>query len=375
GEVTNIADATGTDPSGAPVVSPTDTETVTNIFDPPMAWKVVNSEGWPELVWRQVWINNGNQIANNVRVVDPIPDDTTYVNFSLICEVTGSSAEITCEYDDIENQIIWEGSIGPDFGATSEAEAQNEIIITFRTVVADDIYRVENQSLGYWDEDGDGEIDENDTNWRENDPVPSDDPGTIPLEDPTVAIHIPESSPISTLPVTGFAPGMVTNLSRSTNNTDYFALQSQALELIIPSLNLHTNIVGVTLKDDGEWDTTWLWRQAGYLSGTAFPTWPGNTALTGHSFLPNGQPGPFYNLSSLNWGNQVILHSGDLYYRYEVRERYYVSPRNLSPIAHEENDWVTLISCYQYDEDIKDYRWRVIVRAILVEVSDTQNQR
>ncbi len=244
-----------------------------------------------------------------------------------------------------------------------EIEAENEVIITFRTTVNSGINRVENQSFGNWDENGDGEVNEDDAN------VSDDDRATEPFPDPTVAIYRPETKKVKSLPLTGFVPGKMTEISQNTLNSQYIALQSQPLVLIIPSLDVQTNIVGVPLKENGEWDTAWLWNQAGYLSGTAFPTWSGNTALTGHSYLPNGRPGPFYNLSSLKWGNQVILQSDGLFYHYEVRERYYVSPNNLSPLAHEENDWLTLITCYQYDERTNNYRWRVVVKAVLVDVS------
>jgi LPXTG-site transpeptidase (sortase) family protein len=173
----------------------------------------------------------------------------------------------------------------------------------------------------------------------------------------------------SLLPSTGFAPGEITHLPDIAGVEDKYLQYSNQLTIEIPSLGVDTTIVGVPFEGDS-WDTTWLWEQAGYLDGTAFPTWEGNTAITAHSYLPNGEPGPFVNLGSLKWGDRVIVQYGNQRYLYEVRESYYVSRDNLSPLAHEDQDWLTLISCYQYDEAIRDYRWRVIARAKLVEVFD-----
>ncbi len=170
---------------------------------------------------------------------------------------------------------------------------------------------------------------------------------------------------IPRLPSTGFAPNRITSLPEQPAAKGYQNLGSTWLE--IPLLNVALPIVGVPLGDEG-WDLTWLGGQAGYLEGTAYPTLPGNTAITAHVYLPNGQPGPFVNLHTLMWGDELIIHANGQRYLYEIRTQRKVWPDDLSIIKHEAYDWVTLITCQGYDEVADSYDYRIAVRAILLDV-------
>ena len=189
--------------------------------------------------------------------------------------------------------------------------------------------------------------------------------------DPTTGAdfyQVVASATVSTpaLPATGFAPGRTTDLPPTPETLPYRDLG--ALWLDIPSLGLRIPVVGVPVAEGG-WDLTWLWGQAGYLAGTAFPTLPGNSALTAHVYLPDGRPGPFVHLGDLQWGDEIILHSGPLDYIYQVRQVVRVRPDDLSVLRHEEYSWLTLITCQGYDETRDSYRWRLAVRAVLVEAT------
>lgn len=154
-----------------------------NVFDPPSGWKTVNESGEEELVWKQVWINGGAVLAMDVQVIDEIPDGTSYVSGSLQCIARGSSSTNKCEYDSNNDQVIWEGDMGPDFGASDEDEADNEVVIIFNTSVESGVSEVENQSSAYWDEDGDGSVDDDISGGQER--ALSDDPGTSLSDDST----------------------------------------------------------------------------------------------------------------------------------------------------------------------------------------------
>ncbi|MBI4762444.1 MAG: sortase [Chloroflexota bacterium] len=169
------------------------------------------------------------------------------------------------------------------------------------------------------------------------------------------------------LPATGFAPGVVTDIPPQPADKAYTALGDFWLE--IPKLGVKMPIVGIPAKGE-EWDLTWLWNQAGWLEGTAYPTHAGNSALTAHVSLPNGQPGPFVNLGNLRYGDQIIVHLGGQRYIYEVRQVRQVSPYSLSPLQHEEYSWLTLITCREYDAASRQYRYRLAVRAVLVKIVD-----
>ncbi len=169
------------------------------------------------------------------------------------------------------------------------------------------------------------------------------------------------------LPSTGFTPGRQTNVDPLPEIIKEQLETNVDMMLEIPSLGVESPIIGIPLYND-VWQTTWLWNEIGYLEGTAFPTSMGNTALSAHAYLPTGEPGPFVDLDQLSWGNLVIIDSGDLLYMYEVRQRNFVAPDDLSVMRRESEDWITLITCYQYDEESGKYLWRTVVRAVLIDI-------
>jgi LPXTG-site transpeptidase (sortase) family protein len=170
-----------------------------------------------------------------------------------------------------------------------------------------------------------------------------------------------------TLPATGFAPGRITLLAQQPAQAAYSDMDS--LRLQIPSLKVDMPIVGVPQTSNG-WDVTWLTNtQAGWLNGTAFPTWLGNTVLTGHVTDATGNPGPFAEVKTLAFGDEIILQAYGETHRYEVRENRLVLPENSGIITeHLEEDWITLVTCEGYDKSTGKYLFRRVVRAVLVEV-------
>ena len=145
--------------------------------------------------------------------------------------------------------------------------------------------------------------------------------------------------------------------------------QSNSLILRIPRLRLTTEIVGVPLSN-GEWNITWLGRKAGYLQGSAFPTTPGNTVLTGHVWDADGSQGIFLGLENLRYGDEVRIEQNGLIYIYQVVEvRQYVRPDDIDSIfRHEELDYLTLFTCQRYNEKLNTYDYRILVRSVLVSV-------
>ncbi len=167
------------------------------------------------------------------------------------------------------------------------------------------------------------------------------------------------------LPDTGFAPNVVTDLS---DRQPVLYAQTGGTTLDIPSLNLNIPVVGVP-KKQGTWDVTWLLNQAGWLEGTAFPSWNGNSVLTAHVYDANGLPGPFVNLSKLRYGDKIVIHAYGQKYTFEVRENKIVAPNDTSVMKHEDKPWLTLVTCKEYDEKTDTYKKRVVIRAVLVSVT------
>jgi LPXTG-site transpeptidase (sortase) family protein len=176
-------------------------------------------------------------------------------------------------------------------------------------------------------------------------------------------------TPLTLLPVTGFAPQMVTALPARPASLQYTAMNGMWLE--IPDLGLSLPIAGVPLASTG-WDLTWLSNEAGYLEGTTYPGQVGTTGITGHVYLADGTPGPFINLHRLYWGSQVILHADGYRYTYEVRTNRVVSPSDMTVFNQDGYTWLTLLTCKDYSQSQNAYIYRVAVRAVLMKVQADQ---
>lgn len=167
------------------------------------------------------------------------------------------------------------------------------------------------------------------------------------------------------LPDTGFPMGQVTRLAAQPAEKAYTAT---GLSLSIPRLGIQSTIVGVPRSEDG-WDVSWLGASVGWLEGSAFPTWRGNTVLTGHVWDAFNQPGVFAELKQLRYGDEIRIDAFGQTYVYEVRENLLVRPAQVSRVMqHEEQDWVTLVTCEFYNPFGQNYIFRRVVRAVLVRV-------
>ena len=140
------------------------------------------------------------------------------------------------------------------------------------------------------------------------------------------------------------------------------------LTLEIPSINVNTPIVGVELNA-GNWDVSWLVDQAGWLSGTAYPTWNGNSVLTAHVVNADGKPGLFARLNKVRVGDYIFLYQSGYRYTYQIVSNKYVPSNDISVLKHEEKSVLTLITCDNYNEKTGTYLRRVVVSAVLVDIS------
>jgi LPXTG-site transpeptidase (sortase) family protein len=167
------------------------------------------------------------------------------------------------------------------------------------------------------------------------------------------------------LPATGFPQGRFTSLPTQPESKAY---TEAAMLLDIPIINVRMPIVGVPQSEDS-WDVTWLGNNAGYLAGSAFPTWSGNSVLTGHVWDAYNQPGPFAELKSLKYGDQFYIYAWDQTFTYEVRENKLLLPNQISQaFQHEDRDWVTLLTCENYNPFQGSYHLRRAIRAVLSSV-------
>ena len=160
------------------------------------------------------------------------------------------------------------------------------------------------------------------------------------------------------IPVTGFAPAQVTRLDAA-NRPSYGAT---GLTIEIPDLKVKMPIVGVELKN-GNWDVSWLQNQAGWLGGTAYPTWPGNSVLTAHSVNADGKAGVFSRLKYLGVGEYIFVYDSGYRFTYKVVSNELVQPNDITVLKHEDKSYLTLVTCDDYDIKTGQYLRRVAVSA------------
>ena len=165
------------------------------------------------------------------------------------------------------------------------------------------------------------------------------------------------------IPVTGFAPGKVTNLDDSSRSV----YDVTSLRIEIPVIGVKADIVGVE-STKGSWDVSWLQNAVGWLNGTAYPTRKGNSLLTAHVVNADGKPGVFYRLKSLGVGEYIYIYNAGYRYTYQVVSNTLVQPNDARVMGHQEKSFLTLITCDSYDEKTGTYLKRVAVGAKLVDV-------
>jgi len=109
-----------------------------------------------------------------------------------------------------------------------------------------------------------------------------------------------------------------------------------------------------------------LTNQICYLEGTTFPSWEGNTSLTAHVTFVDRLPVPFANLdkasrSSYTFGVNATCTNEE------------VRLNDFRPLKHEDYEWFTLITNDDYNENLKTYLKRTVVRAVLVKIEEIES--
>ncbi len=162
----NEASITMTPVGGGDPVSATDDEAIfAYVYDPPYGVKTGRVNGANVIRWNMVWINNSPIDAPGVVINDPIKAGMTYRPGTLTCDARGSTKLVgTCDdtnYNGTQKLIQVTADFGPDLGATDEASANNEFVISFEVTVENPSggQSFENQAEATWDPDGPGGVD------------------------------------------------------------------------------------------------------------------------------------------------------------------------------------------------------------------------
>jgi LPXTG-site transpeptidase (sortase) family protein len=347
----NTADALGISPSEQEV---TDSSSVPapSFIDPALTKSVdpaLASVG--DLVTFTITVtNNGNVPAAGVVVTDPLPANLDYISATSIDAISSPRGTIS---------LIPPRTVQVDLGTV---DINDVITITILTRV---------NSLGQPPV-------ENEATLTAAAPPQGVSPDPLPNNVSLVRLQIfgPDDDDednegggsrrtglTGLIPVTGFAPGRVTDLS-GLPVTKYNAMNEVTLE--IPALKLDMPIVGIPKKGN-TWDVNWLLNQAGWLEGSAFPGFSGNSILTSHVTLPYGQAGPFADLHKLKAGDKIFVHAFGNLYIYEIRSVKNLNATDPSIVQHEDKSWLTLVTCTDYNESVDTYLKRVVVKAEFIQ--------
>jgi len=141
--------------------------------------------------------------------------------------------------------------------------------------------------------------------------------------------------------------------------------------LLIPKLAAQFQ-VPVPIVDlpivDRQWDVSGLGFYVGWLEGTTWmdPAW-GNTVLAAHVQLGTNNPGPFWALSTLAPGDEIIVIEGNIQRRFVVTDAHPVPPEDWTVTAPTDEPTLTLITCTNWDNYYGVFAERMVVRAAPVE--------
>lgn len=139
-------------------------------------------------------------------------------------------------------------------------------------------------------------------------------------------------------------------------------------QILIPALGLDT-VVKYVPYDGFTWQIAGLKQEVAWMGDTSWPGLGKNTGLAGHVTLVDGSNGPFRYLADLHPGDTVVLYTQENVYTYTVQDQKVVEETDFSIINNQtDKSQITLITCTNWDKDLKLYLNRLIVTANLEKV-------
>ena len=140
---------------------------------------------------------------------------------------------------------------------------------------------------------------------------------------------------------------------------------SNVTRLVIPSVGVD-HIVKYVPYDGNSWMIAGLREEIAWMGDTSWPGLGSNTGLAGHVTLRDGSNGPFFYLPEIAVGDEVVLYTEKMIYSYQVRELRHVEEYDLSVVQASTSPQLTLVTCVDWDNDLKSYLRRLVVVAELV---------
>ena len=135
-------------------------------------------------------------------------------------------------------------------------------------------------------------------------------------------------------------------------------------EIQIPALGLDT-VVKYVPFDGFTWKIAGLKQEVAWMGDTSWPGLGKNTGLAGHVTLVDGSNGPFRYLADLKPGDTIVISTDENMYTYTVREQVVVEDDDFNILDPTEKPQLTLITCTNWNTDMKLYMNRLAVFADL----------
>ncbi len=148
---------------------------------------------------------------------------------------------------------------------------------------------------------------------------------------------------------------------------------SPVVKMMIPTLGLDA-IVKYVPFDGLSWKIAGLKEEIAWMGDTSWPGLGGNTGLAGHVTLRDGSDGPFRNLDLLQPGELVTISTEKNIYTYQVREQKIVNDDDFTVVKSTDKSQLTLITCIDWDNDLRMYLKRLVIYADLTTISPIQLQ-
>ena len=145
-------------------------------------------------------------------------------------------------------------------------------------------------------------------------------------------------------------------------------------EIQIPALGLDT-VVKYVPFDGFTWKIAGLKQEVAWMGDTSWPGLGKNTGLAGHVTLVDGSNGPFRYLADLKPGDTIVISTDENMYTYTVREQVVVEDDDFNILDPTEKPQLTLITCTNWNTDMKLYMNRLAVFADLQTVEPIKTDK
>lgn len=137
--------------------------------------------------------------------------------------------------------------------------------------------------------------------------------------------------------------------------------------IVIPALDVDNEVAYVPF-DGHTWMINGLRQEVAWMGDTSWPGLGGNTGLAAHVTVAGEGNGPFRYLYDLQPGDTIDLYTGKNIYTYEVNYKVALEETDLSVLEQSEAPRITLLTCVDWDENLRIYLRRYAVVADLVSV-------